>query len=598
MTPAPALAPRRASPPRPPRSAVPWGALLFPWLFLALVCGLVGLDWARQGGSARVAVDPVCHMEVREGAGETVVHDGRRFSFCSTSCRLEFLKSPDAFAAPAQPGGHTMRGIPTRMYQAGVAAVILLSFGLIGAAGSGRGRLMAARFDLTELPGVRAALRSGTAVLAARVLMAGLFIAVVVSGLFGAQSPAMNIAPLLTWTVWWAGLIFLILFAGKAWCTVCPWDALAGWAARFDRLRLPWPRWARNIWPAAALFLGLTWLELGAGITLIPRATAWVAVGMLALAVASAFLFDRKSFCRYGCLVGRVSGLYALFSSVEVRAKDDAVCASCSTQDCYRGNERGDGCPTFEFPRAMKLNTYCTMCTECFKTCPHDNMALRLRPWGADLEGGGRPRGDEAALALVLLSMTGFHGLTMTPSWPAWVSGLQSAWGLSYWPSFSLLMAAMLGLPILVYAALVKAAQPFAPGRPYSALFVSYAYALLPIALFYHLAHNAEHFLMEGPKLLTLASDPLGRGWDLFGTASWRPVPLITLEGLWWVQLLFVLTGHLYGLWVADRAARRLSSDGRAAFVGQVPMVAAMVAFSVFSLWLLRQPMEMRVSGM
>jgi len=594
----PLVAERPVAPPQP--AAPPSWALVLPWATFALMLGLVGLDWARQGGEVSgTAVDPMCAMEVRRGVTERSEFGGRTFYFCSSYCKEEFDKAPatHAPAAPASPEEHTMRGLPTWMFQAGVAVVILLSFGIFEAFGRrGTGRALEARFDLTALPGVRAALKSRALVESARALMALAFLGIVVAGLFGEQNPAMNVAPLLTWTVWWAGLIFLILFAGKAWCTVCPWDALSGWAAKGRGLDLPWPRWARNIWPAVALFLALTWVELGAGITLIPRATAWVALAMLAMAAASAFLFERKSFCRYGCLVGRVSGLYAMFAGLEARAKDAAVCASCRTQDCYRGSDKGDGCPTFEFPRTMTLNTYCTLCAECFKTCPHDNMALRLRPWGADLAVEGRPRADEAWLALVLLAMTGFHGLTMTPSWPLWVAGLEASWGVGYWTAFSVLMTTMLGLPAALYAVLVKAAQAQSAGRPYGELFVRYAYALLPIALFYHLAHNAEHFLMEGPKLLRLASDPLGRGWDLFATAAWRPAPLITLEGLWGLQLLLVVVGHVYSLWVTDRAARRLAPAG--AFRAQLPMLAAMVAFSVFSLWLLRQPMQMRVSGM
>lgn len=572
-------------------------ALALPWATLGVLLALVGLDWVRQGGTGRVVHDPVCAMEVREGVAETAQFEGRRFYFCSSSCKEEFLKAPASFRPAAAPEEHLMRGLPTWMFQAGVAFVIVLSFGLFElAARRGPSGALWARVDLTALPGVRGALKSRALVEFSRALMALAFIGIVVAGLFGDQNPAMNVAPLLTWTVWWAGLIFVILFAGKAWCTVCPWDALAGWAAKGRSLDLPWPRAARNIWPAVALFLALTWVELGAGLTLIPRATAWVALAMLAMAAASAFLFERKSFCRYGCLVGRVSGLYAMFASVEARAKDAAVCASCRTQECYRGSDKGDGCPTFEYPRTMSLNTYCTLCAECFKTCPHDNMALRLRPWGADLAVEGRPRSDEAWLALVLLAMTGFHGLTMTPSWPRWVAGLESAWGVGYWTAFSVLMTAMLGLPAALYAVLVKAAHAQSRGRSYGELFVRYAYALLPIALFYHLAHNAEHFLMEGPKLLRLVSDPLGWGWNLFGTAAWRPVPLITLEGLWGVQLLLVVIGHVYSLWVTDRASRRLAPAG--VFQAQLPMLAAMVAFSVFSLWLLRQPMQMRVSGM
>ncbi|MEQ1919047.1 MAG: hypothetical protein ABL955_07595 [Elusimicrobiota bacterium] len=316
---------------------------------------------------------------------------------------------------------------------------------------------------------------------------------------------------------------------------------------------------------------------------------------MLGMAVASAFLFERKSFCRYACLVGRVSGLYALFSSVEIRATPSA-CTGCATLDCWKGSALGDGCPTFEYPRAMTLNTYCTMCTECFKTCEHGSMSLNLRPWASDLVVEGKPRMDEAALAMILLSMTAFHGLTMTPTWVALLESTRSATGMSFTGAFTVLMTAFLIFPVLVYAALAAVSAAWARVE-YRDIALRFAYALLPIALFYHLAHNAEHFLLEGPKVLALMSDPFGWGWNVFGTARWTVPPLVSLEGLWRIQVLFVLVGHLYSLWITARTARRLTA-GRGVLAVQLPMLVAMVAFSWASLWLLKQPMEMRISGM
>ena len=132
----------------------------------------------------------------------------------------------------------------------------------------------------------------------------------------------------------------------------------------------------------------------------------------------------------------------------------------------------------------------------------------------------------------------------------------------------------------------------------YHDYFVRYAYALLPIALFYHLAHNMEHLLMEGPKVVTLASDPFGWGWNLFGTLGWAVPPLVSLDVLWILQILLVLVGHVYSLWVAQRTSINIFGDRKAAFKSQIPMLIGMIAFSIFSLWLLKQPMEMRTSAM
>ncbi len=67
---------------------------------------------------------------------------------------------------------------------------------------------------------------------------------------------------------------------------------------------------------------------------------------------------------------------------------------------------------------------------------------------------------------------------------------------------------------------------------------------------------------------------------------------------LWLVQVFLVLAGHVYSLWVAQKTSLRLFGSPRAALRSQIPMFAGMILFSVFSLWLLKQPMEMRTSAM
>lgn len=603
----------------------------------------------------------VCTAPLAGSTPWTATYQGRTYEACSEAHRAEFQADPASYFL------HQMWGIPPGLYFVSIAAVLIVSF--VGFEWRGRrleqraattvaaaptnGHVRAAapvlalahagvgdssgsidwlpdppldppalprresappaaetppRFDLMAVPWVARVLRWPPTRFLAQGAVAALFLLIVAAGLFGNQNPALNIAPILTWTVWWGGLVLLIMFAGKAWCYVCPWDALAGWAERGRfwgagegmSLGLTWPRALRNIWPATILFIGLTWIELGWGVTTRPRVTAYLALAMFALAFVSAFVFDRKAFCRYGCLVGRVSGLYALFSGLELRARDRGVCRGCRTKDCFNGNANGDGCPTFEFVGAMDLNTYCILCGECLKTCPEDNIALNVRPWGADLLKRGRPRTDEAYLALLMLSITAFHGLTMTPVWQGLIETIGATLRLPAAVAFSVGMAAIMLGPMLIYAALIAVSHAVAADRsvPYRTYFVRYAYALLPIALFYHLAHNSEHLLMEGPKVLRLLSDPLGAGWNLFGTASMATPPLISLGTLWYVQVALVLIGHVYSLWVAEHTAAHLFPTRRAAFRSQLPILAGMILFSVFSLWLLKQPMLMRTSAM
>ncbi len=616
---------------------------------------------ASHESERRAHVDPVCNMEV--GPQIASQRDGTSWYFCTTICRERFESDPSAYAGetclvcrsegkltrveasavatvwqehtyrfcsrahrdafraePLDYFMHSMWGLPGWLYYASVAGILLLSFlllewrsvlGRFGAAAAREGPLEESptRYDLFRIPGLRTILTHAQFRFALRALVVLAFAGIVTAGLFGNQLPSKNIAPLLTWTVWWGGLVWLVLYFGKAWCYVCPWDAIAEWSERAKLwgrrtaglgLSLPWPRWLRNIWPATILFIALTWIELGFGVTLKPRVTAWLGLAILILAFGSAFVFDRKSFCRYGCLVGRISGLYALFAPVELRARDRDVCRSCRTHSCYKGNASGDPCPMFEYPAMMQQNTYCILCMECVKTCEANNVTLRARPWGADLLAHARPRSDEAYLALIMLSLSGFHGLTMTAAWRDIVAWIQSTFAVGSTLAFSLGMLAMMVAPVLVYAMMIGLSR-WASGltaASYREYFVRYAYALLPIALFYHLAHNSEHLLMEGQKVVALASDPLGFEWNLLGTAGWSLPPLASLPTLWVLQVALITIGHVFSLWAARRAAAALFPGGRAALRSQIPMLVAVVLFSVVSLWLLKQPMEMRTSAM
>ncbi len=637
-----------------------------------------GLD--HQHGSE--LIDPVCHMLVGKQIAAT--YRGKAHYFCAPQCRDAFVKSPDSFLSEvcpvcdvddgkrtqvsadtewaftwedqtcrfcskahrdtfaADPGGyflHRMWGIPNWLYYLSIALVMLVSFGLLEGLERLRTRKTDAkdgdsganedRIDLLAWPFVRKLFQSRFLRFSVQAFVVLLFFMIILTGLWGSQHPGRNIAPILTWTLWWAGLVVLILYAGKAFCWACPWDAVSSWIERLSfwkwkiqglGLGLKWPRGMRNIALATFMFVGLTWVELGFGVTLKPQATAWLALGMLAMSFLAVMVFERKSFCRYACLVGRVSGLYALFSPLEMRPISKETCTTCNTKDCYVGNEKGSGCPTFEFPSNMKVNTYCTLCTECLNTCPHDNMTIKLRPWGADLNHAGTPRKDEAYLALLMLSITGFHGLTMTGLWLEWTKVLSQSLNLSYTISFSLGMFLLMSAPLLVYAALVWISKALASGNglagqgpSYKTYFIRYAYALLPIALFYHLAHNAGHMLMEGQKVIPMFSNPFGFAlgeqwnvmgfsgvgpWNLFGTVDAHVPPLVSLPALWLIQVLLVLVGHVYSLWAARNVSRALFESPGQATRSQIPMLLAMVLFSVFSLWLLKQPMEMRISAM
>lgn len=241
-----------------------------------------------------------------------------------------------------------------------------------------------------------------------RFLFVAIFLLVIISGLFGSPIPERNLATTLTWTLWWTGLIIATYFVGSAWCAVCPWDVLATWLVRFrlwkrgrdvNSLNLRVPKSIRNIWLASWMFIILTWLELGFGLTTSPYGTAILSLTIVILALLSQVVYERKAFCRYFCSVGRTIGFYASLSPLALRPVDQTTCADCKTLECFKGTDEIEPCPTHMVIGRSKQNTFCTSCGACTQSCPYQNVNWALRKSGEEAIYHVRPAGMKAGLS-------------------------------------------------------------------------------------------------------------------------------------------------------------------------------------------------------
>lgn len=115
----------------------------------------------------------------------------------------------------------------------------------------------------------------------------------------------------------------------------------------------------------------------------------------------------------------------------------------------------------------------------------------------------------------------------------------------------------------------------------------AFAHSVVPIAVGYLIAHYFSLLLFEGQRTIILASDPLGTGANLFGTAD-RAVnfSLVTATTIATDQVLAVVTGHILGVVAAHDRAVRLFPPRRAT-LGQLPLLALMVCYTVGGLTLL-----------
>jgi hypothetical protein len=112
--------------------------------------------------------------------------------------------------------------------------------------------------------------------------------------------------------------------------------------------------------------------------------------------------------------------------------------------------------------------------------------------------------------------------------------------------------------------------------------------SLVPIALVYEVAHYFSLFVIQGQFAIPLLSDPLGRGWDLLGTAAVTPnLAPLSPNTIWYVQAGALVAGHVAGLAVAHDRAIEIFEDRGDALRSQYAMLALMVLYTVGGLWLL-----------
>jgi hypothetical protein len=210
-----------------------------------------------------------------------------------------------------------------------------------------------------------------------------------------------------------------------------------------------------------------------------------------------------------------------------------------------KGNEKGYGCPWFNYPGGMKRNAYCGLCTECIKTCANDNMTFKSRIFGQDLLKEGHM--DEAFKSFIMLGAVFVYTIAYFGWWEFWKDISHVIEGALITDPLRLdrlLMFAtfLWGLTLVVVPGVhlgvtwlsKKAAN--AKEVPLKKLFIDYAYALVPISLAGWIAFMLYLIMIQGSLIVAIISDPFGWGWDLFGTTNfpWKPyftgwVPYIML---------------------------------------------------------------------
>lgn len=428
-------------------------------------------------------------------------------------------------------GGRTDLPLPLWLFAYGAGGAVVISFAALGL-------LWPASRMERGVRGAPAGRVAGRALASLEPLarLAGLafFVLVLAAAGFGDENPARNLAPLAVYVVFWVGLQAVVAVLGDVWRVLSPFDTLAlaaSWVNRRVLGREPRPRAAPawGHWPAVVGIFAFVWMELAFHDSASPDALA-VALAVYTVAVLAGaarwgrgWLREHEAFAVWFGLLARMAPFHR-----------------------------------------------------------DDEGRLRVRP---PLAGLPRIRvlPGTVALVLVVLGSTSFDGFTRTELWNE-LAGGRTGWELTLVSTLGLLW--LVALVWAAYAGAMRVAAHVTERDPED-LVEGFVHSLVPIAFAYVVAHYFSLLVIEGQGVWALLSDPLGRGWDLFGTASWTiDFTIVSTSTVAWVQAAAIVLGHVAGVLVAhDRAVAWF--DRSLVTRSQYPLLAVMVLYTVGGLGLL-----------
>jgi hypothetical protein len=376
----------------------------------------------------------------------------------------------------------------------------------------------------------------------------------VYAGLRGTEAPDRNFALTFLFVTAWLGIPLLSVLLGDVFRPFNPWRAVGraigtGFTAlagqRPAHLRYPE---ALGRWPAAIGLIAFVWLEIvygasgGVAIGLSPHAAGVAALVYSGYTLAMMALFGTERWCRAGEVFSVYFGMFGRLG-------------------CF-GVEDG-------------------------------RLGVR-RPFSAATSWATVP--GSVAVVIASIATTSFDGAqegafkgAMEGIFERLVdsgAGLTAALRLTD-TLFILLCFAGIGL---VYLIGVRGMASVSGAPSPRKLRDGFAHTLIPIAFAYLVAHYFSLFVFQEQAQFTyLLSDPLGTGaTDLFGTASSGiDFQLLSANAIWYVQVGALVVGHVVGLTLAHDRATAYWGDYRQAARSQYWMLAVMVAFTCFGLYLL-----------
>ena len=370
------------------------------------------------------------------------------------------------------------------------------------------------------------------------------------AGLAGVQSTTANIVPTFVHVIFWVGVPVLSILFGDVFRALNPWRAIgrgAGWiAGRIAAGRLPEPlEYPERLGflPAVAGLFAFGWVENVYLQRDDPSTLAVLILAYTAFQLVGMSLYGVEGWCRRGDGFGVYFRLYSLASAIDWR------------------------------DRALYLRRPLSGLTHV------------------------EPIAGLVGLVVVAIGITTFDGLSEGPLWTDVAPDLQSFFedlGLNASRAaevaYTIGLVAAIAFIYLLYRIGVAGMRSVDPSRTPAELARTFAHSLVPIAFAYVLAHYFSFLAYQGQAMGYLLSDPLGKGWNLLGTAGQTiDYGVVSANQIWYVQVGSLIVGHVAALVLAHDRALTIYKDPRQATNSQYWMLAVMVCFTTLGLWLLSE---------
>jgi polyferredoxin len=508
-------------------------------------------------------------------------------------------------------------------------------------------------FDLFQLPGLRKFIRWKYARFTFQLPLLILALFVIVDGFTGNQLAPRNVATTAVW-LHYRGLVAIALaIFGNAFCAACPLMLTRGATKRLERLlpnKLTFPTFLRNKYFVAAFlllyFFSYEYFDLWAS----PWLTAWLAVGYFAAALVIDTLFPAGTFCRYVCPLGNFNFVMASASPTQITAIDHDVCRQCEHKPCLQGRysdrtgvkglrtERKDevllspqhsvlstlplqtngnkqvafiplsdithpngkghfpGCETELFVPTIQSNMDCTLCFNCVRACPYDNVALTVRRPGWEWTRSPWLKRGRFALMLMGVMLT-FYGLLNAVAMvsPYFVFAQFIADTLrtnSELLVLSLFFIAVASVGFLLTLGVATVADVLGgkKARPLEA-FQRWGYVVVILGVGFWVSHYIFHLLTGALTIIPVFQHFFSfRGFAL--DPNWRLAQVI--PSAWFFPISAIITTAYSFLAIYTTLRIALRDFGKRGVLAMWPILLFVIIFSTIAVLIFNQPMEMR----